>query len=178
MAIQIQHLWAHIAARQIGFRRSPERREYAVNMVYVEFENVAAPEDPVAVPDDDPAVQIEYYSALLDVPGRDFLRFPLRFAPELTATGENADAFPEGFGNTLRFTVDTEGNSGVHGREFSSAANSKVCGAALVAAPDPDDRSQDVVFARWYFQPDKQVLKTATAPVRLSAPVVFASPGG
>jgi hypothetical protein len=61
----------------------------------------------------------------------------------------------------------------VHGRLFSASANSKVCGVALVAAPVFGDRTQDVIFARTYYDTSQQVIKPPSAQIGIGWDIIF-----
>ena len=78
------------------------------------------------------------------------------------------------YGNLLTFLAQSSGSTGVNGTTFSAAQNSKVSGAALVAAPVFADSTQDIVFSRTYFDPtSNQVLKQASSQIGLSWEVPF-----
>lgn len=153
---QRQNGYAKVCVRLLGFADV----RFKISAVYVEFENVASPGDAVVNPSFDPEDGIEYYSALSGSSTRDFLRVPLTgVAPSLS------DGFAGSDENTLTFTAMTGGSVGVHGRPFSAAANSKVCGVALVATPVWADRSQDVVFGRAAYAAPDQLLKPAAGQI-------------
>lgn len=156
---QRQNGYAKVCVRLLGFGDV----RYKLAAVYVEYANVASPGDAVVNPSVAKSEGIEYYSALSGVPDRDFLRVPLvGAAPSLTAGFLGADE------NAVSFTALTGGSTGVHGRPFAAASNSKVCGIALVAAPVWADRSQDVVFGRAYFAAPDQLLKPAGGPIAVT----------
>ena len=114
-----------------------------INMLYMEFNNGGA----LAI-DPDPADGRAYYAGL-ETDGNDdhgYLRIPLLGAPELTSSDETKFV-----SNQVTFNAQTQGSAGLRGAtEFSTAAGSIVFGIALVAAPDVDDASQDLVFSRSY----------------------------
>lgn len=152
------------------------RTEYRLAGFYVEFENVADPDDVVAVPSFGADEGIEYYQTLAGA--RDYLRIGLVTTPTLdivTGYGDYFDRNDPEQGNRLTLFGQTEGFLGVNGVEFSAAANSKVCGVALVAIPNPDDRSQDRIFARGYYPTDRQLLKQASSQIGISwrQPLLF-----
>jgi len=81
--------------------------------------------------------------------------------------------FTEGVdGNLLTFFAQTAAPS-VHGKTFSSVVNSKIFGAALVAAPVAADRTQDIVFSRGYFDIAQQTLKEASSQVGVTWELPF-----
>ena len=129
---------------------------YGIGGMYVEFENVASPGDPVAAPTvtRDADQGVEYYNALVGSGDRDYLRVPL-IAGTLESTDETN--FPKG--NAPTFFAMTSGVEGVHGKPFSYAHNSTVFGGALVAFVDGSDATQDLVFSRFYLDVDKQQAK-------------------
>ncbi len=166
---QIQYDWARIACQCIGKGKA----NYKVNAIYVEFENVASPGDPVSIPDFDRTEKISYYSSLSGT--RDYLRLPLISEPALAVASEFTDIFT-GDGddvNEMTFFAQTVGVTGVNGLDFSSAANSVAFGIALVATPVWADRTQDLVFGRSYFDLSEQVAKTASHQIGVSWSQMF-----
>lgn len=137
---------------------------YGVGGMYLEFENVASPGDPVAAPDYGRGADqgVEYYAALSGSPDRDYVRVPL-VAGTLTST--DAATFPNG--NLASFFAQTAGVEGVHGKPFSDVNNSVVFGGALVAFVDEADHTRDLVLSRFYFDVADQVPKLATGQVGL-----------
>ena len=119
---------------------------YEINTMYMEFTNTGTA--PVVTPD--PADGRSYYAAMEPGAGAaDYIRVSLTANP----TRESTD--PAKFtGNKINFfAMSTGATAGRGGHEFSSSASpvaTKVYGVALVAAPDPDDASQDIVFSRSY----------------------------
>ena len=157
------------AARLFGFGD----RSYKINRMYVEFENVADPSDPVAVPSYDAYDLRSYYDNLSGT--RDFLRIPLEGDPQLSIASGYADYFEDGAtGNSLLFRAVTQGSVGMNGLTYSNGANSKVYGLALVAAPVDADKTQDVLICRAYFEVADQKLKAASGENGLSWAIVFA----
>lgn len=126
--------------------------KYAVSTMYLEFMNLASPSDPITPPAFDRTGGIAYYNGLVSSPDTDFIRVPLTVNPTIVPSGVDYA------GNRLTFFGMTEGTTGFFGKPFTAGANSAVFGAGLIAAPDPDDQSQDVVFSRVYTGIDK-VLK-------------------
>ncbi|NDE18375.1 hypothetical protein EBZ80_26025 [bacterium] len=174
---QIQYSWGFIAAKQIGYRPNPERLNYNISAVYLEFENQADPEVPVSVVQPNRAEGINYYNALINNYSRDFLRVPLIIEPTgSVSAGYEANLPTEQQLNKLTFFVQSAGTVGVHGRQFSHAASggtSKVYAAALVAAPVFSDRTRDVVFARTVFTEANQVTKEASSQIGLTWEIAF-----
>lgn len=170
---QIQISWGFIAAMQLGFRRQ-SRLDYSLSGLYIEYENVASPEDAVDVPTDfDRSENLDYYNGLLDSGTRDFLRVRLLQEPLLGIASDYEAYFEEGQGNQLTFMAMSAGLEGATGKEFSADANSKVCGVALIAMPVVGDRTQDVIFARTYFPEEDQVVKESSKQVGITWDVVF-----
>lgn len=135
---------------------------YGIGGMYVEYENVASPGDPVSVPafTRDADQGVEYYSGLALASDRDYLRVPL-IAGVLNVSDEAS--FPKG--NAPTFFAQTSGVEGVHGKPFSDVDNSKVFGAALVAFVNADDPTQDLVLARFYTPVSEQQVKLASSQV-------------
>lgn len=172
-ANQIQLNWGVIAARQIGFKRQAHRPDYSISAMYVEFENVADPDDEVVVPTFERSDGLEYYDDLVSSGVRDFARIPLRMEPSLAVSDEAAGLLPDGEGNMLTFFAMTSTGTGVHGKTFSAGVNSKICGFALVATPVFDDRTQDIIFARTYLETADQQVKDASAQAGVSWDIIF-----
>jgi hypothetical protein len=115
---------------------------YAINVMYIEYENTAGTPTPPAY---DRTGGFAYYNGL--VTPKDIIRVPLITQPDISSSDV---ALYDG--NQPTFFSVSEGSVGaVAGINFNSASNSKVYGAALVAAPDINDRAQDKVFSRVYF---------------------------
>lgn len=173
---QIQISWGYIAAKQIGFKRQPDRPDYSVSAMYVEYENQADPETPVAIDDFERTLGLGYYSGLATTINRDFLRVPLRLEPAIgvAAGSEGASVLAENDqGNQLTFFAQTSGAQGVHGRNFSHTLNSKVYAAALVATPYFNDQSRDVIFARTNFSIADQTGKEASSQIGITWDISF-----
>lgn len=171
---QIQYSWGFIAAKQIGYRPQPDRSNYNISALYIEFENQADPETEIAVSPFGRDLGISYYNALVDSTTRDFLRIPLTIEPTAgIVDGYEANLPIDQQINKLTFFVQTAGNAGVHGKTFSHAVNSKVYAAALVAAPVFSDRTKDVVFARTIFNPANQVTKEASSQIGITWDISF-----
>lgn len=136
--------------------------QYGIAGMYMEFENVADPEDVVSPPSvtRDADQGVEYYNALALNATKDYLRVPL-IAGVINRSDDTK--FPAG--NLPTFFAQTTGNTGVHGKPFSYANNSKMYGGALVAFVDEADATRDLVFSRFYFDTDKQQPKLDTSQV-------------
>lgn len=135
--------WADIVGPLL--RGSPDGKRWMIGGMYLEFENNggAAVTPPTVDREED---AIAYYASLSSHPTRDYLRVPLAYS-----TQED---------NEIKFYARSQGVTGVHGKAFSSAQDSRVYGGGLVAFPVFADASQDVVFSRLYFEdPDDQKIK-------------------
>lgn len=119
-------------------------RGYHVATMYLEFKNLALPTDPVAAPAFGRDGGLPYYNGLIASLDTDFLRVPLLVSPLVESSGGDYA------GNQITFFGVSEGASGFHGKPFLVSSNSAVYGAGLVASPEPDDQSQDRVYARSY----------------------------
>jgi len=140
---------------------------YRLAVMYIEFENVADPEDDVVVPTVNRNNGIGYYNSLLSDPNRDYLRVPI------TAFGSESSSEDYEQPNRWTFLARTTGVEGVHGKPFANVNNSKVFGAAVVAAVDRDDPSQDIVIARFYVPGAEQQLKLATSQISADYQLTF-----
>jgi hypothetical protein len=171
---QIQFGWGFAAAMQLGFRR-PSRLDYSIAGMYLEYENVADPEDVVDVPESfDRDQDLEYYADLAGSGVRDYLRVALLQTPLLSIAEGYEAYFTEGeTGNQLTFMAMTSGVTGVHGKAFSAAANSKVVGGCLVAVPTWADRTKDIVVARTYFPAEDHVVKGASQQIGVTWSLIF-----
>jgi hypothetical protein len=171
---QIQYSWGFIAAKQLGFRPQPDRLNYNISALYIEFENLADPANEIAVAPFDRDLGVNYYNSLVDSSTRDFLRIPLTLEPAgSVSAGYEVNLPIEQQLNKLTFFAQSAGTTGVFGKTFSHLVNSKVFAAALVAAPRYDDRTKDVVFARTAFVPENQVTKEASAQIGITWDVAF-----
>ena len=133
--------WAPITSRLLA-----GHPEYKLGGMYIEFENVAAGVTP-STPTVDRTDGLSYYTDLATSLTRDFLRIPITAASLDTS---DAILFPDD--NIARFYAIATGTAGVYGKTYNPGSGlvSKVCGAALVAMPVPDDQTQDIVFSRTY----------------------------
>lgn len=170
---QIQYSWGFIAAQQIGYRRQAGRPDYHISAMYIEYENVGDPEDPISEATEfDRALGIDHYNDLSG--SRDYLRAALTLEPSLGISTPMAEYFTVGeTGNQLTFFAQTSGAAGVNTLPFSHTTNSKVYAAALVATPDFNDRTKDVVFARTVFDVEDQVTKEASSQIGITWDIAF-----
>lgn len=167
---QIQFNWGAIAAECIG----RGNRDFRINAMYVEYENVADPEDVVVVPTYGRSEDYGYYQDLSASGTRDFLRVPLLLQPTIGIETGFEDYFTAGVnGNKLTFHAQTQGIIGFHGKSFNDGVNSKVFGVALVATPVFSDPTQDLIFARTYFETSDQTPKLASSQIGVTWDVVF-----
>lgn len=157
----VLYSWASIVGPQL----TDGERKYRIAGMYIEFQNVADPDDPIALPTVSREIGRDYYDALGDSDDTDYLRVPL--------TGVRADTSDENLfpialgGNVLTFFAQTSGVEGVHGKPFSDSNNSKIFGGALVAMLDEEDDLQDRILSRLYLDTDSQVAKQPTGQVGL-----------
>jgi len=169
-ANQIQYGWGTVAAQCIA----KGNRNFKVNAIYIEYENVASPGDTVAVPTYGRDEGYDYYADLSLSANRDFIRAPLLVEPGISIAAGFEDYFTAGVdGNQATFYTQSQGSTGFHGKSFSAGANSKVFGVALVATPDFADPTQDVVVARTYFATGNQTLKLASSQIGITWDVSF-----
>ncbi len=167
---QIQYDWGFVAAKTIG----QGDRKFKLAAMYIEFENVASPSNPVTAPAFGRDAGTEYYDDLQSSGTKDFLRVPFVSMPVIgIESGFEPFFTPDETGNKLTFYAQTQGVTGVHGKTFSDSVNSKVYGAALVATPDFADRTQDVVFARAYYPTISQTVKEASAQIGVTWEIAF-----
>lgn len=159
--------WGFAACRALGLGDS----SYKINKMYVEYENVAAPANAVAVPTYDTFDGRDYYTSL--AAPQDFLRVSLIGNPTISiATGYEA-FFGTDEGNKLTFFAQTSGANGQNGVAFSNAVNSKVFGVGLIAAPEEADSTKDVLISRGYYAVPNQTVKAASAQIGISWTLTF-----
>jgi hypothetical protein len=172
---QIQYSWGYVAAKQFGRRGQPDRPDYSISALYIEYENQSNPESAVSIATTfDRDLGVPYYNSLADSSNRDFLRIPLTVEPTIgVSSGYEALLPATQQGNKLTFFVQTAGTVGAHGKAFSHTVNSKVYAAALVAAPVFSDRTKDVIFARTVFATENQVTKEASSQIGISWDIAF-----
>ena len=158
--------WA--ACRLFGYGDT----DYRISHVYIEYENVTLPTDPVTPPTYDANDTRLYYDNL--VSPRDYLRVPIIGQPATQIASGYEYLFTEGVdGNKLVFFAQTIGTSGENGLAFSNAVNSKVFGLALVAAPVAADKTQDVIITRGYYDTADQKVKEASAQIGVTWELTF-----
>jgi hypothetical protein len=172
-ANQIQYDWGFIAARCIGMGD----RSYAVRFMYIEYENVADPDDPVTVPSFGRDEGRDYYDQLSMTGTRDYLRVALITQPAIGVVPGYEDYFldPE-VGNKLTFFAQSSGSAGMGMVPFGAGSNSKIYGAALVAAPAPNDPSRDRIFSRAYFDVAEQTVKEVSSQIGVTWEIAFTAP--
>lgn len=130
---------------------------YKISAMYLEFANGTPP---LTVTTPDRTWNAAYYQSLI---GRDYLAVPIR-ATQLASS--DLVTYPNG--NQVIFTAKSGGDGLVglaNGLEFSSAASSVVTGAALVAQPDLNDPTQDLVLSAMYFDADAQQVKLSSSEI-------------
>lgn len=144
--------------------------EYRISTMYFEFRNMDDPDEAISAPTYGRGDGIGYYEGLSDSEDTDYLRVPITSAIVTIGT-EPGDAthFPNG--NVVTAYAQTSGTTGVHGKTFSDSVNSKVFGGALVAAPDPDDSSRDLIISRFYLADAKQIVKLASNQIGFGWPL-------
>jgi hypothetical protein len=154
----VLYSWGAIAARmlaQVGVN-------YRINGILFEYKNVADPSDTVSPPAFDRTGGINYYDGLSSSPDVDYLRVPI-----IASTLDSSDPtlFPDV--NRMTFFAMSQGATGVNGKPFGPTHNSLVYGGALVSIVDLADKTQDIVFSRYYLEPDDQMLAMASASLGL-----------
>lgn len=166
----ILYTWGAVAVRGLF----PPEPRVGVNTMYIEFENVADPDDPATAPEFGPDSGLEYYTGLGSDPTHDYLRVPLLSGSVVDVVPGYEAYFSAGQGNRITVFAQTAGTAGVHGKPFSNAANSKACGAVLVSAADPADPAQDVPVARLYYSAEKQMVKPENGQLMVPYRIWFA----
>lgn len=139
---------------------------YRLSVMYLEFENLADPDDDITPPEISRSGGKSYFDSLSLSATKDYLRVAMKY----TATS-NSDATKFSGDNVVLFGASTAGTVGVHGKTFGAAANSKLYGLALVASPDFGDDSLDLVFDRLY--PAIQVAKPLSSQIDGQVEVQF-----
>jgi hypothetical protein len=161
----IQVYWANVVSQLLR-----GNSEYVISKMYMQYENIliGSPTIPTFTAYEDAS----YYTNLTGT--KDYIRSSLIQVPQLGIVTGYENYFVDGeSGNQLTFYAQTSGTTGENGLAFSSAAGSKVCGMALVATPTPADQTQDIVFARTYFDAADAVAKTASSQVGVSWTIKF-----
>lgn len=165
--------WGFAAAQALGFGKT----NYRINGMYLEFENVGDPEDPVAAPTFTQDEGLEYYQGLVSSGDRDYIRVPLVSSPVLSIHPGYEDGYVSGVtGNKLTIFAQSTGSSGVHGKSFSNGSNSKLFGAALIVAPDWGDPTQDIICNRAYVEEGEQIVKPSSFQLSASWELSFLLP--
>jgi hypothetical protein len=141
----------------VGKLLSTGDAKYRIGGMYLEFENVSSPGDPVSVPSFGRDRTTTYYNDLSGSSVRDYLRVPL------TAT-TYADEAEQ---TLMDFFARSSGTTGVHGKTFSDSVNSTIFGASLVAFVDSTDATQDLLLSSYYFAVADQQQKLSTSQVGL-----------
>lgn len=158
--------WAFIVGQLM--RGSPDGKNYAINGMYLEFENNSALSI-TNIPTVTRADGLAYYEGLASHAKKDYLRVPIAGA---TLTSTDADLYPNG--NKVTFIAQSSGTTGVTGNAFSNAADSVVYGGALVAMRDENDATQDVVLSRFYFEnAGDQLVKQTGSQITLTWPLTL-----
>jgi hypothetical protein len=135
-------------------------QRYRISMMYIEFENVSNPSDPVTAPTMTRSDSNTYYNSLSGNPVRDYLRVPI-LGHQLSSSDQTL--YPKK--NVVNFFAQTAGTSGVHGKPFSDTNNSKIFGMALVAAVDELDPTKDIIISRFYLPTSQQQLKAPNTQI-------------
>lgn len=162
--------WGFIAAKTIG-HGDPT---YRINTMYIEFSNVTDPADAVSLPSFTRDEGLSYYTGLSGSSTNDYLRVPLIGQPTISIESGFESYFTEGVdGNLLTFFAQSAGGSGVHSKTFANSSNSKIFGAALVAAPVNADATKDIVFSRAYFASADQTVKQTSSQVGITWELPF-----
>lgn len=147
--------WATVAGQLLS--GAPNGRDYSLSMLYVEFSNAGGAVTP---PTFDRTGGRSYYDNLAASSTVDYLRVPI-IGRVLSST----DSFNFPDGNMLTIYGQTQGVVGVNGKPFTDGAGSRVYGCALVAAPEPNDPTQDLVFSRAYKTGSAQLVKLPTSQI-------------
>ena len=135
--------WANILSKllTIGDAR------YRIGGVYLEFENTTSPGDTVSPPTFDRTRSITYYDELVASSSRDYLRVPLT-ASSVQSTGSGLT------NNELLFFARSSGLTGVHGKDFSYAANSVVFDVdSSTTGPKIPENGSDIILSYNYYLP-------------------------
>src|SRR6185437_3884614 len=124
--------------------------QYQLGTLYFEYQNVAAPGNTVTPPTVSRGDTLEYYESLSGLPNTDFLRVPILASPNIVVANGYQSLLSANQGNQLVLSARSQlgVTTGIFGRPFSHTANSVVYGVAVVATPNPQDWTQDLLFAR------------------------------
>lgn len=150
LAAELSNLYVYNGADIVASALA-NRSGYHIATMYMEFENVASPGDPIIPPAYDRSSNVSYYSNLTSP--RDFLRIPMTLQPTLASSDE--DKYEN---NQVTFFGISAGNVGENGLAFMHTVNSTVFGGALCASPVPDTQANDRILSRTYWA-DAAVLK-------------------
>ena len=162
------YTWGNIVSRCCGMGDMA----YKVSVMYLEFEN-NSDGGPISVPSFNREDGIEYYNNLSSNPWRDYLRVPIRPDPDIVVAPGFEQYLDPDEGNCCVFFAQSQGSFGVHGVAFSDGVHSIVYGVALAAAPVTNDPTQDVLFARSYYQSENQVPKVPSGQIGVQYPMTF-----
>lgn len=157
----VMYDWATVAAKLLA-----GDLDYKLATMYFEFRNLDDPDTDVDAPSYGRGDGIAYYEGLSDSADTDYVRVPLT---AVTVTSANTTRYPGG--NVTNAIAQTSGVTGVNGKSFSDTVNSKVFGGALVASPDPNDASRDLIVSRFYFPAGSQLPKLAGSQLGLNWPL-------
>jgi hypothetical protein len=160
------YTWGYVVARCVGMGD----KQYRVSVAYLEFENNAGT---VSVPSFDRSDGLQYYMDLSSSQVRDYLRVPVTQYPDIVVAPGFEEYLTPDQGNCCIFHAASQGMTGVHGIPFSDGVHSTVFGIALAAAPVDNDPSQDVLFARSYYDPSNQVPKVPSGQIGIQYPITF-----
>lgn len=151
----ILRIWVAAGVQLLG----DVSHKYGISRFYIEFGNVPDANDVVTTPDFDVDDGIEYYVGLSEDPCCDFVREPVAYIEKFVS---NSSLFS--LPHALKAYAQTTAVEGIHGKPFTSLAISKITGGALVAAPDPNDYTKDILISRWYYDSNKQVVRPDGQP--------------
>jgi hypothetical protein len=160
------YTWGYVVARCVGMGDV----QYRVAVMYLEFENN---QGAISVPSFNREDGLQYYMDLSSSSVRDYLRVPIRPYPDISVAPGFEQYLDPDQGNCCTFFAQSQGTTGVHGRPFSDGVYSTVFGVALAAAPAANDPSQDVLFARSYYQAGDQVPKVPSGQIGIQYPMTF-----
>lgn len=153
--------WGKIVVNLLG-KAAPE---YRISGMYLEYQNVATPSSEATGGALLRTRTVDYYSglAVMNAGGdRDFLRVPITsFSAEDTDDAK------------LTFNARSRGVEGVLGTPFGAAYNSKIFGGALVAMPDAEDYTRDLIFSSFYLEITEQQLKLTTGEIGIEWELLF-----
>ena len=147
-----------------------DSKDYTIKGMYLEYEsnNAGATINPTPTFDRTGGVQTapSYWENLGT--NRDYLRLTVDSYKKVTGTNEV----------TVTFRAQSTGSTGEKTTSpvtFSDAVNSRVYGCALAAYPGGTaDKSQDLVFSRFYFSGSSQVDKLAGSNIGIAWSIKFA----